>query len=511
MSRRNFLALAAALGVALPAAGTATGCSSRTSSAQSTQARGRILSANGTVLAESSDAGTRAYPEGSFACHAVGTCNSAASTSGAESCAKAALLDGRDVTLTLEDATQRALEQVLVPYVGAAVAIDPATGAILGLASNPTFDPANPSAAAAGDSALTSLAQTQLPCGSVFKTVTLVAALEEGLVKASDTFDIPGNIAFAEGTLANVDNETAAAATLDWAYARSLSTLFAELALQLGQSTLARYAEALGFDKQIAQDLACDPSELLLPDAVSDYELAWSGAGLALWSDADRPTGPVSTLLHQTAIAAAFANGGTLWMPYAVAQVAQAGAEGADTSAAGDRTTPRAISTSVASGATVAYVYECMRAVVAEGTGKNAQVNGLVVAGKTGTAEQRDSNHLGWFVGTALPNDEAASARPIAVGVMLSGHDSDAAADVARQIIEQVCLWHERAEGAVGAVDSAGSARLGARLTRLAWLTWRLPNPDCVIVVLFRKRLRYCGRKIFEYHNIANFAAKVPQ
>ncbi len=342
---------------------------------------------------------------------------------------------GGDVVLTLDPAVQQAAMDGLEGQVGAVVALDPTTGAVLGLASTPTFDP-NPltshdldgvrDTAALLDAAdpdprsNQAISQRYSP-GSIFKVVVSAAALATGEytpdtpIPAPDVLTLPGT----STTMENFDGESCnggADQPLIDALTISCNTAFAQLGIDLGEETVRDMAEAFGIDDEgFEMPLQVAPSKL--GDIENDAQLGTSSIG-----QQDVQLTPMQAAM----IASAIANDGTLMKPYLVSEV-----QAPDLTVI-DKTDPeelgQPVSTEVANQLT-----EMMVSVVENGTGRRAQIDGVQVAGKTGTAENAADDHS-WFIGFAPADDPKIA---VAVFIRNGGRTGgDISAPIAKSVIE---------------------------------------------------------------------------
>jgi hypothetical protein len=252
--------------------------------------------------------------------------------------AHVAPIPGRTVTSTIDPAIEAAAVQALGGRYGAVAAMDPRTGAIRALAG---------------------LAFSVLqPPGSTMKIITATAALEAGIVKLSTTFPIATNTTIEGYTLQNANGE-ACGGTLLNAFAVSCNSVFAPLGVRLGAQRLVSTAERFGFNQP--PDIP-GAAESQIPSANT------IGDSLAVGSSAIGQGRVQASALEMTDVAATIAMGGARPIP---------------TLLAGQ--TPRFVR--VTSPPIAAQVQRMMVAVVQFGTGTAAQIPGVQVAGKTGTAE----------------------------------------------------------------------------------------------------------------------------
>ncbi len=339
---------------------------------------------------------------------------------------------GGNVELTLDPAVQKAAMDGLDGVTGAVVALDPTTGAILALASTPSFDPNqlsshDPAAIRAyreqlSDDQLTNqgISQRYSP-GSVFKVVVSAAALASGkytpqtVIPAPDTLTLPGT----STTMENFNGESCSPTgeqPLIEALTISCNTAFAQLGIDLGEQRVRDMAEAFGIDgTSFEMPLRVAPSTL--GDIENDAQLGTSSIG-----QQDVQLTPMQAAM----IAAAVANKGTLMKPYMVAQV-----QAPDLTVI-DKTDPEEMSTPV-SADVAAQLTEMMTSVVNNGTGRRARIDGVQVAGKTGTAENSANDHT-WFIGFAPADDPKIA---VAVFVRNGGRTGgDISAPIAKTVIQ---------------------------------------------------------------------------
>ena len=416
--------------------------------------RGSIITSDGVTLAESlqNADGTysRSYPNGNLAAHTVGYYSTQYGSSGIESTMNDTLTGSQDysswknainslagltqpgntVKLTINSSIQQAAEQALSGKKGAIVVLDPRTGAVLAKASAPTYDNANIDAVMnAGDESAGSLydrtTQALYTPGSTFKTITLAAALDSGTSSLDSTYDGSASMDIGGAEVTNHNNDDFGTISLEKAFAYSSNVVFGQVADELGADTFTSYAKAFGFGQSLGQDFSTTPS--VIPDASSmtEWELAWAGAGQPVGSG--HTPGPQSTVMQNAVMVAAIANSGIVMNPYVVAQTLSP--EGTVIKTTQSRSLGQAVSAD-----TAAKVKEAMLSVVEGGTGEAAQVAGVKVAGKTGTAEATSDKTNTAFVGFA-PYDTPT----VAISVMIEDYDSESgmsAAAIAGQVLK---------------------------------------------------------------------------
>jgi len=343
---------------------------------------------------------------------------------------------GGDVVLTLDPAVQEAAMAGLEGVTGAVVALDPSSGAILGMASTPTYDPTllsshDPAAiraywdeleAADPDPRLNRAIGDNYPPGSLFKVIVSAAALEDGrspdtVIPAPDVLTLPDT----NTQLRNFNNSTCSQSgeqTLLQALTISCNTAFAQLGIDLGEDKVRGMAEAFGLD-----DETYDIPLRVEASGVGEIE---SEAALGQTSIGQRDVR--MTPLQAALVAATVANDGVQMKPYLVDQVQAPDLTVIDSTEPEEWREP--ISADVANQLT-----EMMLSVVENGSGRAARISGVQVAGKTGTAQVSDevADHT-WFMGFAPADDPQ-----IAVAVFVAnggGTGGERSAPIARQVIE---------------------------------------------------------------------------
>jgi len=409
--------------------------------------RGTIITTDGVLVARSTadpddpQVFTRTYPEGAAYAHVVGYATLIFGVTGLEASQSAALVSDRDATisgvlnavvggdlrprglrLTIVNDLQQAAISALGDQRGAVVAIDPATGAILAMVSSPRFDPAVLQGRNAGPSGGTletdpdeplrnrAIDATYAP-GSTFKIVTAAAALEAGIAGGGTTFPDPLELALpgSTATIRNYDRGLCAhgdTVTLTQAFVSSCNTTFGALGLEVGAEQLVAIAEAFGFNETIPFDLPTLRSAI--PSAAA-FDNDLPGLAQSAIGQRDVRASPLQMAL----VAAAVANDGEIMEPFLVDEVFNS--DGEIESESIPAVWRRAISP-----ATAAALADLMEKAVAAGTGGRAQIPGVRIAGKTGTAEVPDQAPDAWFVGFG-PVEPDEGQPQIVVAVVVEG------------------------------------------------------------------------------------------
>lgn len=308
-------------------------------------------------------------------------------------------LPGYNVVLTIDETIQhfaeKALNQAMVhskPSKGAvAIVMDPKTGEILALANRPNFDPNNPFEGPEEEWYRRwrnkAISDSYEP-GSVFKTITASAALEEKVVSLHEQFYCPGYTTVAGHRI----NCWATHGSEDFVKGvqNSCNVVFVTVGQRLGVEKLYKYIRDFGFGKTTGILLPGEAPGLVLPEErVGPVELATNsfGQGIAV------------TPLQMITAVAAIANGGKLMQPQIMKAIVDS--KGKVVKEFKPKIVRRVISEE-----TSATMREILKSVVAEGTGKAGYIEGFDVAGKTGTTEKyMPGKYVASFVGFAPADD----------------------------------------------------------------------------------------------------------
>jgi peptidoglycan glycosyltransferase len=399
--------------------------------------RGRILTADGVVIARSVPKGrgddlryVRTYPEGSLYGHPIGYSYVEEGDTEFEQYHNAELVgegsefssildellgreqEGNDVVTNLDSEAQRvALDGLEATGFGSVVAIEPKSGRVRVMASKPSFDPnripteleelnENELEAPLFDRAT----QGQYPPGSTFKVVTAAAALESGVIEPDTTFAAPSPIVFETKPLANDFDQSFGPIALPTALTNSVNTWFGQLGEKVGNETLFRTMERFGFGTEPPIDL---PEDALSRSGVFEgRDPLRAGDPVDLARVAIGQERLLVTPLQNAMVAAAIANEGKLMKPQIWSRVVDPDGR------VSEKLDPSEYSEAV-SAETAEELTFAMEDVVSEGTGTEAGIPGVPVAGKTGTAETpgnescagvADPNQA-WFIGFAPADD----------------------------------------------------------------------------------------------------------
>ncbi|PDP88413.1 peptidoglycan glycosyltransferase [Glycomyces fuscus] len=353
--------------------------------------------------------------------------------------------EGAQVQLTLDPEVQRAAYegfQQLGDKNGAAVALDPSTGAILGAVSYPSYDANEVVSITDTGTAVANYTELEndprqpllnralhefYPPGSTFKVVTAAAAMEhldatpESTQEAPDVLELGGQLPNATpgGTCNGGQPDT-----LAHSIQISCNTSMANWAIEMGGEALSEQATAFGFNREEELNVPLSVIPSSAPPETDRNILGRAGIG---------QSNVQATPLQMAMVAAGVANSGEVMKPYSVATVRDS-----DLSVV-TQTSPESYSQAV-SASTAADLTEMMTLVTGPGgSGTNAAISGMEVAGKTGTAETGpDSPTHNWFIGFAPADDPQIA---VAVVVEFGGSSGgEIAAPIARQMMEAVVL-----------------------------------------------------------------------
>jgi peptidoglycan glycosyltransferase len=413
--------------------------------------RGSILASDGTPLAVTR--GTkRVYPQGALVAQAVGYASSRYGTSGLEDAydrvltahtdavdplsqfaqilaGKRGAPRGADVVTTLDLTVQNALVAGLSRHARAAgIVLDPRTGAVLALASVPSYDPNQldalwPTLVKDPASPLLDRSTGGLyPPGSTFKIVTAADALDAGVITPQSTFSDYGGFTVGNFTVHNDEEEVTGTQDVAGAFALSSNVDFAQIALKIGVDTWFAYAAKWGLGQPEDFDIPVTRDRLPAKKDVYAGILAQLGFGQASL---------LVTPMRMALVDATIAHDGTTPRPYLVRRVA-----GSET---GIATRPEALAQPI-SADTAHQVRDFMVQVVKRGTGTAARLPDVTVAGKTGTATNPHGRSHAWFVAFA-----PAEAPRVAVAVVVEnvGYGGTYAAPIARDVL-RVALARSR-------------------------------------------------------------------
>ena len=312
------------------------------------------------------------------------------------------------------------------------IVMNPSTGAVLAMAQLPDYDPNDPTDEEKKEYSRNGCILDTYEPGSTFKMFTLSAALEEKTVSESSTFYCPGYHIVDGEKIKCWRTVPHGSQTLQQAICNSCNPAFMQMGLGLGQKTLYSYLENFGFSSTTGIDFSADQSGILLaPKYVKNTDLARISFGQSI----------AVTPLQLITAACAVINGGTLYQPYFVASMTD------DNGNVLVKNEPVKVR-QVISSDTSAKMRTLLEGVVSMGGGKNAQVEGYRIGGKTGTAQKyKDGKivqgvHIGSFFGFA-PADNPKFAVLVTVdeAEIYNDYGSNTAAPYAGKIIEKILKY----------------------------------------------------------------------
>ncbi len=418
--------------------------------------RGRLLADNGQTLAQSvkqrsSGYWLRTYPQGSLFAQPVGYSDLRSNQSaglekyrlddlkGAQTTLDSVFGPlggnqtlGDDVYTYLDPKAQQLARQELAGRAGSVVALDPRTGAVLTMYSNPSYDDNHFNAPCSDACQLNRATQGQYPPGSTFKVVTATAGIDSGKYTPNSIINGDSPKTISGVPLQNDNNQSFGPITLTKALTESVNTVFAQVAQNVGRPTMTRYMKRFGFYALPPIDLPSDelrtsrPYDFKgrpYPPASPNEDIGRIGIGQG---------GLLVTPIQMAMVAAAVANGGKLMEPLLSQKVVDP--DGRTVS-----TFEPTVYHQVMSAKTAAEVNLMMRTVVDEGTGTPAKLgSGIPFAGKTGTASIGITGSgltQPWFIGFAPANDPK-----VAVAVTIEKTQGQfggqVAAPIARDIVQ---------------------------------------------------------------------------
>jgi len=323
---------------------------------------------------------------------------------------------GGNVVTTLNAKAQAAAFNGLGKAKGAVAAIDPQTGAILALASTPSYDPSSFAGNSATDAKNWSALQADsnqpmlnralrqtYPPGSTFKIVTAAAALQNGVYPDIDTPTNSPDPYILPDTVTPLKNEGSIPcknATLRNALKYSCNTVFGKIGADLGRDKMVKEAELFGFNKE--QFVPARAAASVFSTTMDQPQTALSSIG---------QFDTAATPLQMAMVASAVANDGKLMKPYMVQELR------ASNNSVIQQTSPQELSQPM-SAVNAQKIQSMMETVVQTGTGTNAQIPGVTVGGKTGTAQHGVDNSASpyaWFISYA----KTSSGSPVAVAVVV--------------------------------------------------------------------------------------------
>lgn len=348
-------------------------------------------------------------------------------------------IPGNDVHLTIHSDLQKYIQDLMTDKKGAVIVSEPSTGKVLSMVSQPTYNPNIftqqisetdwQEIVLSEDNILCNRSiQGVYPPGSVFKLITAIAALEEGIVQLDDHVYCPGSFRLGEMVFRCWRETGHGQQTIREAIANSCNVFFYTMGQKLGIDTLNRYARMFGLGEKTGVDL---PGELsgLVPSQDwkrRTFNVAWYPGDTINMSIGQGYLLVTPLQIHN--MACIIANEGSFFKPFHVEKITDPSGQLIQ------ENKPVLVSQTGISRETFRIVKEGMRNVILKGTGWKANIDEIPLAGKTGTAQNPQGENHGWFVGFApVENPEIC----VTVFVEHGGDGSEAAAPLAGQIIQE--------------------------------------------------------------------------
>ncbi|HMQ01522.1 MAG TPA: penicillin-binding protein 2 [Candidatus Doudnabacteria bacterium] len=304
--------------------------------------------------------------------------------------------DGDSVLLTIDKTIQFKVEAVLKDTVekhsadsGSVVVMDPKTGAVIAMATYPTFDLNDYGKVPSAEMYSNQVTMGAYEPGSIFKPITFAAAINEGKITPRMTYQDTGEVKVDEYTIKNSDGKSYGEQTMSQVLEQSLNTGTIFVKDSIGNPKFKEYVERFGFGKKTGIEVLESTGNLanLRGNIRVNYHTASFGQGISV------------TPLQIVQAFSAIANGGVMTSPYVVQKIIRDSGELEDVSRSEKR--------QVISARTASEVAAMMVNVVENGHGQRAKVPGYYMAGKTGTAQvarkdgrgYQENNNIGSFVG----------------------------------------------------------------------------------------------------------------
>jgi peptidoglycan glycosyltransferase len=414
--------------------------------------RGLITASDGTVLATNKRTGSgetrryyRTYPQAGLFSHEVGYYFVSKGSAGLEKQYDddlagrqnefASTIDqllghrqeGEDIRTTLDVKGQKVALQALAGRRGSVVAMEPSTGKVRVMASEPGFNPnliTSKGGIGGAASTLNRATQGRYPPGSTFKVVTAAAAVDTGRYKPDSFISGKSPKVISGVPLKNFGDENFGSISLTDALTHSVNTVFGEIGEKLGRGAMLDYMRRFGFQRKPPMDY---PKDEMVASGAFPAKACGSGIDfgrVAIGQECHLFVTP----LQMAEVAATIANGGVRMKPQLVERIV------AKDGRVKQSFKPKKAA-DVMSGQSAAQVGQMMQHVVEEGTGTAARLTGISVAGKTGTAEiPGTTENQVWFICFA-PADKPRMAVAVTIE-RTQGEGGTVAAPIAKQVLE---------------------------------------------------------------------------
>jgi peptidoglycan glycosyltransferase len=424
--------------------------------------RGLILASDGTRLAENRSIGSRQtkryyriYPENDLFAATVGYSFVSSGDSGLEKHYNDELSgtndkqlssfiqqlgggpkEGDDLRTHLDPEVQREALAALGTQAGAIVALDPSNGNVLAMANYPTFDPNKVPQQlkdlnkGIGGSLLNRVTQAQYPPGSTMKVVTSAAALDSGLYKPDSFINGRDGVVISGVPLHNYGGENFGAISLTDALTNSVNTVYGQIGEKLGKGTMLKYMRRFGFQRQPPIDLPSTqvaPSGVLKPPRPLTADDNWDVGRVAIGQEPHLFVTP----LQMAMVAAAVGNKGRLMEPHIGDKVIAPDGRTREDIRPHEQAT-------VMSEEAASDLAGMMTNVVKSGTGTGGALQGIQVAGKTGTADNPNGGNYAWFIAFAPVDDPKVAVAVVVEKTQQSQTGGEVAAPIAARVMRKV-------------------------------------------------------------------------
>ncbi len=342
-----------------------------------------------------------------------------------------AMVPGNDIILTIDQTVQEICAEILGNRSGCVVVMDPRNGEILGMVSKPSFNPLNVAKYVGLDYAekkpfLNRVIAGQYAPGSIFKIITEIAALESGEIGEHDRIECTGSMEIGDRVFHCWKEEGHGWVDINQALPFSCNIFFGTIGMRLGVNRILEFAKLFDLGKPTGIDLGGEKSGNLPSPETSGGPL-----NLAIGQGAI-----TCTPLQLCTLISAIANGGNLWKPFVIKRVISPDGKTVKESQ------PVLKKTVFISDETLGILRRGLRNVVRFGTGAGANVAGIEIAGKTGTA-QIAHRELGLPTRGAFACYAPADHPSIAMVVLLEEGSSSQSARIAGQIIKKIFTSEE--------------------------------------------------------------------
>ncbi len=360
---------------------------------------------------------------------------------------------GANVYLTVDKRIQEAAETAFAGKKGAVVAMNPTTGEILAMVSRPSYDPNLFAQRLTGEEwqkiatdpthpMQNRAFQAQYPPGSIFKLMVTIAGLESGALTPETKFNCPEHFYLGNAKFDDWKKGGFGVLDLKSAITHSANVYFYQAGLRVGIDPIVRTAKAFGLGEPPGLGLGDEAKgNLPNPQPRRGGQPGWTLGNTVISSIGQGPV--VTSPMQLLGMVSAIANGGTIYRPWVVKKVVSLAGEVLE------EYEPQAVRQVSVKPETLAFVRQAMLSVVESGTGAKAKVPGILIAGKTGTAQVvkkgDEKGHAalkdhGWFVSFA-PVDNPRIA--VVVLVENGGFGGQVAAPVAKAVYEAAFGPHQ--------------------------------------------------------------------